>query len=329
MGAGAMRDHGGNLDGAMKRFGGKAGEWIDLSTGINRVPYPVPELPETAWTALPTKAAMERLCNAAAQAYGTKAAILPVAGAQAAIQIIPRLGAPGRARVLSPTYNEHAAALRAAGWQVEDVFEPAALAGADLAVLVNPNNPDGRRLAPDDVLALAHRVGRLIVDESFADPYPGMSVAAQAGRNGMFVLRSFGKFYGLAGLRLGFVLGADADVAALSDMAGPWPVSGAAIEIGTAALADREWAEETTARLMNETTRQDSLAVSAGWACQGGTALFRLYETGDAAAAQERLAQAHIWSRIFPYSTGWIRLGLPGSETEWMRLADVLKPGGT
>ncbi|MCV2872763.1 threonine-phosphate decarboxylase CobD [Defluviimonas sp. WL0050] len=323
-----MRDHGGNLDGAIGRFGGGATDWIDLSTGINRVPYPVPNFSHTAWTALPTRSAMEGLRSAAAGAFDTKAAILPVSGAQAAIQMIPRLGLPGRARVLAPTYNEHAAALRSAGWQVEEVTEPAALAGADLAVLVNPNNPDGRHLSPGDVLALSPRVGRLVVDESFADPYPDMSVASQAGQDGMVVLRSFGKFFGLAGLRLGFVLGAEADIAALSDMAGPWPVSGAAIEIGMAALADREWARETTARLMSETARLDALARATGWTCQGGTALFRLYDTGDAKAAQERLAQAHIWSRIFPYSTGWIRLGLPGDEAEWARVADVLTAGG-
>lgn len=323
-----MRDHGGNLDGAITRFGGAAADWIDLSTGINRVPYPVPAFSQTAWTALPTRSAMDGLRAAAAAAFGTAAAILPVAGAQAAIQMIPRLGPPGRARVLAPTYNEHAAALRSADWQVEEVAEPAALAGADLAVLVNPNNPDGRHLPPADVLTLASRVGRLIVDESFADPYPAMSVASQAGLDGMIVLRSFGKYFGLAGVRLGFVLGADADIAALSDMAGPWPVSGAAIEAGMAALADRVWARETTARLMAETVRLDALAEVAGWTFQGGTALFRLYDTGDAQAAQERLALARIWSRIFPYSTGWIRLGLPGGEAEWARVANALTAGG-
>ena len=328
MGAGAMRDHGGNLDGAIARFGGGAEDWIDLSTGINRVSYPLPALSHAAWTALPTQSAQARLCDAAAAAYGTEAAILPVAGAQAAIQMIPRLGPPGRARVLAPTYNEHAAALRSAGWQVEEVADAEALGGADLAVVVNPNNPDGRHLAPDDLLALAPRVGRLIVDESFADPYPGMSVASKAGQQGVFVLRSFGKFYGLAGLRLGFALGADADIAALSEMAGPWPVSGAAIEVGAAALADRQWAEDTTTRLMAETVRLDALAEAAGWACKGGTALFRLYDTGDAAAAQGRLARARIWSRIFPYSAGWLRLGLPGDEGEWARLADALTAGG-
>lgn len=322
-----MRDHGGNLDEAVARFGGSADQWIDLSTGINRVPYPLPALPEECWTSLPTRAATGRLVDAARRAYRTDAAILPVAGAQAAIQMIPRLTRPGRARVLTPTYNEHAAALRAAGWEVEEVCEPSALDGADLAVVVNPNNPDGRRWAADTLLSLAGRVTRLVVDESFADPDPGLSVAAAAGQDGLLVLRSFGKFYGLAGVRLGFVLGATEDVAALERMAGPWPVSGAAIAVGAAALADNDWAEATARRLTGDGARLDALAEGAGWTPLGGTALFRLYETGDARAAQARLAAAHVWSRIFPYSGGWLRLGLPGAAAEWSRVARALSPG--
>src|SRR5262249_55467482 len=161
-----------------------------------------------------------------------------VAGAQAAIQMLPHLAPPGRARVLAPTYNEYAPLLAAAGWQVEDACDLDALAGADLAVVVNPNNPDGRQRQPSELLALTSRVTRLVVDESFADAVPGMSLAAEAGKPGLLLLRSFGKFYGLAGLRLGFVLGSEADVAALAGMAGPWPVSGAAIEIGRRALLD-------------------------------------------------------------------------------------------
>lgn len=319
-----MRDHGGNIDRAMARHGGRAEDWIDLSTGINRVPYPLPTLPPEVWTALPTRAATKALIDAARAAYGTPAAILPVAGAQAAIQMIPRLGTPGRVRVLGPTYNEHAGSLAAAGWQVTEVHDIAALEGADLAVVVNPNNPDGRRHPPEALLALAGKVGRLVVDESFADSEPELSLAAEAGRPGLFVLRSFGKFYGLAGLRLGFVLGAEAEMAALSEMAGPWPVAGAAIEIGRVALSDRDWAAATTARLRGETVRIDGLAGRAGWTVVGGCDLFRLYDAGDATAAQEMLARNRIWSRIFPYSHRWLRLGLPGSEAEWTRLETAL-----
>lgn len=323
-----MRDHGGNIDAARKKWGD--GDWIDLSTGINRCPYPIPDLPPEVWQMLPTKAQKDALVDLACRTYGTNAAGLAVAGAQAAIQMIPHLSKPGKARVLSPTYNEHAATLRFAGWGVEEVTELADLEGSDLAVVVNPNNPDGRRHRPDDLIALSQRVGRLVVDESFADPEPEISVLPRAGKNGLLVLRSFGKFWGLAGARLGFVFGGSDDVQTLSQAAGPWPISGAAIEIGRRALADKTWHQMTVERLALDATRLDGLVADAGWNCLGGTTLFRLYETDDALAAQDRLARHHIWSRVFPWSQGWLRLGLPGAEEEWKHLGEALKgqPGG-
>ncbi len=318
-----IRDHGGNIDMAQARFGGT--DWIDLSTGINRAPYPLPLLPKEGWTTLPTEAATAHLLAAASTAYGSQAPMLAVAGAQAAIQMIPRLSAPARARILAPTYNEHAAALRAAGWQIDDVTTLSALEGADLAVVVNPNNPDGRCHAREQLLQLAARVGRLVVDESFADARPDLSLANKAGQERLIVLRSFGKFYGLAGLRLGFILGSDTDIAALAEMAGPWPVSGPAIAIGEVALSDRSWAEAAVAQLRANSSRLDGLAQSAGWKPLGGTELFRLYDTPDAAAAQTRLARHQIWTRMFPYSDRWLRLGLPGQAAEWDRLAAALR----
>ena len=321
-----MRDHGGNLDAAMARFGGAAGDWIDLSTGINPRPYPIPDIPASSWAALPTEAELAGLREAAARAYGAACAIAPVTGAQAAIQMIPALMPPGEARVLGPTYNEHAASLRAAGWQVREVARVEELASADLAVIVNPNNPDGQRHRPDALLALAEQVGMLVVDESFADTAPELSVIPHlTGETGRVIaLRSFGKFYGLAGLRLGFALGGARYIARLKDMAGPWPVSGPAITIGCAALNDTAWQEATRARLSADAARLDALAAAAGWELVGGTPLFRLYETGDAAAAQDRLARVHIWSRTFPYAGGWLRLGLPDGAAQWARVEAAL-----
>lgn len=315
------RDHGGNLDTAIRQYGGTREGWIDLSTGINRQPYPVPAISPEAWTALPTASATAKLIETARASYRTKAAVLPLAGAQAAIQLIPLLSKPGKAKIMSPTYNEHAAALRALGWQVEEAASAAETAGADIAVIVNPNNPDGRYHDPQSLLALLPQVGRLVVDESFGDPYPELSLAPEAGRAGLVVLRSFGKFYGLAGMRLGFTLGCAADIAALSQLAGPWPVCGPALQIGATALADTAWVQASTARLMSEIDRMDALVP---WRAVGGCCLFRLYETPNAAAAQAKLAKHHIWSRIFPYSGSWIRLGMPGTEAEWARLGSAL-----
>jgi cobalamin biosynthetic protein CobC len=320
----AMREHGGNLDQAVQRFGGCVQDWIDLSTGINRQPYPVGEIGQRHWSALPSHSDIESLHEAARQAYASGAPILALAGAQAAIQLLPRLEPRGRARVLAPTYNEYAAVLSAAGWDAAEVSSLGALAGADLAVVVNPNNPDGRRHDKAELLALLPRVGRLVIDESFADATPELSLASEAGRPGLLILRSFGKFYGLAGLRLGFVLGGEGDIAALSVMAGPWPVSGAAIAIGRRALLDRDWAKATATRLDGDCPRLDAEAKSWGWRLVGGTPLFRLYETENARAAQEQLAGARIWSRVFEQQPGWMRLGLPGDEAEWARLIGAL-----
>ncbi|MCK1715390.1 MULTISPECIES: threonine-phosphate decarboxylase CobD [unclassified Bradyrhizobium] len=319
-----MREHGGNLDQARLRFGGRAEDWIDLSTGINRLPYPVGEIDAHHWNALPSRSEIETLHQAAQHAYGTSAPIIAMSGAQAAIQLLPQLAPHGRARILAPTYNEYAAVLSVAGWEVEQVSELDALAGADLAIVVNPNNPDGRCHPPKDLLALLPCVGRLVIDESFADAVPHLSLASEAERAELLILRSFGKFYGLAGLRLGFALGNAADIARLAAMSGPWPISGAAIAIGRRALRDDDWARATSARLARDSLRLDAMAQSQGWRLAGGTPLFRLYETADAPAAQEKLARGRIWSRVFAQQPTWLRLGLPGSEVEWARLAEVL-----
>ncbi|OCX65980.1 threonine-phosphate decarboxylase [Thioclava sp. SK-1] len=319
-----MRDHGGNIDAAKALYGGD--DWIDLSTGINRVPYPLPNLPAHVWTMLPTEATKEALMQVARAAFGTTAHGIATAGAQAAIQMVPRLRAPGHAKVLAPTYNEHGAALLQAGWQVDEVPSLTALAGADLAVVVNPNNPTGQFYTQAELTQIRAQVGLLIVDESFADPDPAQTMIGQlqGGAGGLIVLRSFGKFWGLAGARLGFAFGDQDMVARLRDMAGPWPVSGAAIEIGKIALQDRAWRDHSVMRLSQESAAMDRMAQAAGWQLVGGTALFRTYDTGAAQASQEHLARAQIWSRIFPYSSRWLRLGLPGTQAEWKRLSHAL-----
>ncbi|KJC41160.1 threonine-phosphate decarboxylase CobD [Bradyrhizobium sp. LTSP857] len=319
-----MREHGGNLDQAQQRFGGRAEDWIDLSTGINRLPYPVGEISARYWSALPSRSAIDALHQAAQRAYRTSAPVVAMGGAQAAIQLLPQLAPRGRARILAPTYNEYAPVLSAAGWEVEEVSELDALAGANLAIVINPNNPDGRWYTPANLLALLPRVGRLVIDESFADAVPHLSLASEAVRPGLVILRSFGKFYGLAGLRLGFALGHADDIAKLAAMSGPWPVSGAAIAIGCRALRDDDWAKAASARLARDSVRLDAMVQSQGLRLVGGTPLFRLYEMPDALAAQEKLASAQIWSRVFVQQPTWLRLGLPGDESEWSRLAEVL-----
>jgi len=224
---------------------------------------------------------------------------LAAPGASALIAQLPRLVKPGRVSIPGPTYNEHGAAFRNAGWLLDDD-------GMDALVAVHPNNPDGL-LWDEPILQAPFN----IIDESFCDVVPDQSMIHLANRKGTVVLKSFGKFWGLAGMRLGFAIGDPALLAELAERLGPWALSGPAIQIGAEALADPQWADDTRARLEIDANRLDSLLFSKGAKLVGGTTLFRLYEVQDAKAAQDRLAQHHVWSRVFPYADNWLRLGLP------------------
>ena len=317
-------DHGGNLAETVARFGGRAAEWLDLSTGINPVPYPVGAVPERAWARLPDRDAFAAAEDAARACYGAAdgAGVVAGAGASALIRVVPRLMRPGTVAIPGPTYNEHATAFREAGWQVVDRPGPGTIA----AVIVNPNNPDGRRWEPGELMLMAEALPLLVVDESFMDVTPEGSLAAEA-RDGLVVLRSFGKFYGLAGARLGFALTGAGTARRLAALLGPWPVSGPALDIGARALADRAWAAATRARIQADCARLVATGRGAGWRLVGEAGLFATFETGDAAATQARLAEARIWSRIFPWSPGWLRLGVPGDEAGWRRLETALGVG--
>lgn len=309
------RDHGGGLDAAVACFGGERVGWLDLSTGINPVPFPIPPLPDDAWTALPDTAAKASLNQAARSFWGVPEGldVLAVPGASAAIAHIPLLSKPGRVFIPGPTYNEHAAAFSAAGWEVLS-----SATSATASVHVHPNNPDGTLFEQGDLAGQIH-----VIDESFCDVSPEASLIGSAPRDRTLILKSFGKFWGLAGLRLGFVIGPPRLLAQLADMLGPWPVSGPALHIGTIALQDIAWAAETRHRLLQDTARMDALITNAGAQLVGGTSLFRLYDVGDATSWQTKLAQHQIWSRVFPYSKTWLRLGLPDAAG-WNRLESAL-----
>ena len=322
--------HGGDPS-ALEAIHGKPPDgWLDLSTGINPDGYLVTGLGEADWRALPTAAQMASLEAAARACYGVPRAAEVVAapGSQALIQWLPRLRPGGDVAILGPTYSEHGPAWRDAGHRVALVDDFEALADADIAVLCNPNNPDGRILTPERLLALHARLaakgGWLIVDEAFADAEPATSLAAASGLPGLIVLRSLGKFFGLAGLRLGFVL---TDTAIGDDFAAsfsPWAVSGPALEVGRTALADSAWCETMRARLADDACRLDTLFAGAGISVVGGTSLYRLIKTDSAARLHERLARQGILVRIFDDRPNLARIGLPGEAASFNRLADAL-----
>lgn len=323
----ATRDHGGDLNRAIAEYGGRREDWLDLSTGVNAHPYPFAPPPPAAFARLPDQGDLDALLRAAAVHYRLAAAasLCAAPGAQALIQLLPRLRAPGEVRIVSPTYNEHAAAFEAAGWRVTPVADLEATRGAEAAVVVNPNNPDGRAWRPAAVRAAAASTGLMIVDESFVDADPTVSTAPSLGAPGLVALRSFGKFFGLAGVRLGFALGAAEEVGALAAMLGPWAVSGPALAIGAQALADLDWAAAERERAAARAARFDAMAAGAGWRLVGGAALFRTVDVGDARATQARLARARVWTRRFPYSERWLRFGTPDDERGWAQLAAALR----
>lgn len=305
-------DHGGGVDAAAIRWGGLRRDWLDLSTGINPRPYTIPALPPEDYAALPDQAAQDALVSAARKFWMVPptAALLAAPGASALIARIPALRAPGRVKIAQPTYNEHGRAFQGQGWQ--SVAE-----GADATVIVHPNNPDGRfHDMPES--------GLTVVDESFCDTDPDRSLIAHAARPGVIILKSFGKFWGLAGLRLGFAIGDPGLIKELARMMGPWPVSGPALRIGAQALHDGDWATTTRHRLKKDAERLDDMMRAVGAQVVGGTPLFRLFNVPSASSWQERLACQRIWTRVFPYSQHWLRLGLPGCEEDWARLQRAL-----
>jgi len=315
----------------MQRFPDAPRPFVDLSTGINPVPYPVPKMAPDVYSRLPEPEDLLALQDTAAKTYRLEDPSLAVAapGTQFLIDLLPRLFDPGPVAVLSPTYGEHAPAWARAGHAVNLVGAFEDLTTATTAVLCNPNNPDGRRIEPARVTELAShlaaRGGRLIVDEAFAEfGESNLSVAPSLPREGLVVLRSFGKAYGLAGLRLGFALASPNFSAMIREALGPWAVSGPAIAAGLAALADDDWRAAAGRRLEADCERLDRTLSHAGFQILGGTSLFRLASVAHAADIWLRLCQAGILVRSFENHADWLRFGLPASKDEWRRLEAVL-----
>lgn len=322
--------HGGALDEARQRYPFAPEPWIDLSTGINPVPYPLPAIPPEAWARLPFQREERELRQAAAVRYGAASAenIAAAPGTQALIQIIPRLLRPSRVAVLGPTYAEHGIAWKREGHEVYEIEGLGETATADAVVVVNPNNPTGRVIPISSLLrtarALAERRGLLIVDEAFMDVLEPSASAVQALPPATIVLRSFGKMYGLAGLRLGFAVAERAMAARLRELLGPWAVSGPAMAIGRAALNDEIWIAQARRRLAFDAERLDAILAKAGCRVLGGTPLFRLAAHPLAQEIGEMLARRGVLVRRFPHEPEWLRFGIPGSEAGWLRLEEAL-----
>jgi cobalamin biosynthetic protein CobC len=322
--------HGGRVRAAAHEYRIAARHWLDLSTGINPQGWPVPVIPGEVFQRLPED---DDGLYMATTAFFGNTAVLPVAGTQAAIQVLPQLRvanhATGRVGVLSPTYAEHMRVWRVAGHVVRavdlDAIE-AVIDELDVLVVVNPNNPTGELIEPALLYnwhkRLTARGAWLVVDEAFIDATPAASISGAVPRPGLIVLRSLGKFWGLAGVRAGFVLAEQQVLADLRSLLGPWQLSHPARWIAQRALADTAWREATMTRLRQESERLAGLLDQHGWRSPSGCALFRWVPTERAAWLSDALAKQAVLVRCFDNG---VRFGLPGDEPAWLRLDAALK----
>lgn len=323
--------HGGDLTAAIARHGGDAADWLDLSTGINPRPWPIPDVAADAWERLPSQADETALYDAARQAYEVpeESGIVAAAGTQALIQWLPYLAAPGGVAIVGPTYAEHALAWRNAGRELVGIASLDEIPEqARHAVVVSPNNPDGRIVEPETLrraaAQLRRRGGWLVIDEAFADVDPSFTATVLTPELPIVVLRSFGKFYGLAGVRLGFAIAGEVIARRIGLALGPWSCSGPALRIGAAALRDQAWAIEMRDELREQAARLDEVLRGAGLDTVGGTPLFRLARHPEAHRLHEVLAQQRIWCRRFDWADDLLRFGLPADTAGLDRLAAAL-----
>ena len=326
--------HGGGITAAARQYGGRPEEWLDLSTGINPNPMTLPEIPVAAWHRLPDQHLQERAREAARSYYRSGDILpLPVPGTQSVIQLLPKLVTGGRVAIFSPTYGEYARAFTLAGLQVRQVSTIAELTVDDrLVVAVNPNNPDGRVLPIEQLRELHDRQreqgGLLLVDEAFGDMEPVASVAPFAtSMPSLIIFRSFGKFFGLAGLRLGFVIAEASIMTRFEDWLGPWAVSGPALSIAASLMES-----DTSAirrRILQRHSALEAVLQRSKLHVVGGTALFALVADDRAEGIYTHLCRHHILVRKFDYARNWLRFGLAPDEAADERLAGVLEDYST
>ncbi|ARM88820.1 L-threonine-O-3-phosphate decarboxylase [Rhizobium sp. CIAT894] len=330
--------HGGGITAAAATFGGRPEDWLDLSTGINPCAVTLPDIPARAWHRLPDSHLVDEARCAARDYYRSGGILpLPVPGTQSVIQLLPRLlrrdgpvaVTDNRIAVVSPTYGEYARAFTSAGFAVDAVGDVAAIrAEHRLAVVVNPNNPDGRAWPAETLIALHDRMkaagGLLVVDEAFGDADPELSLDARAQElSNLIIFRSFGKFFGLAGLRLGFAIARRDILERFESWLGPWAVSGPALSLAGSLL--RSDVSLTRGRIDERCAGLSAVLTGAGLRKAGGTALFTLVADARAGDIYTHLCRHHILVRKFDYAPDWLRFGLtPDPVADW-RLGEALQ----
>ena len=321
-----MLEHGGNLRQAAKQYGIPLEAWLDLSTGINPNQYPIPTIPNSAWQWLPET--NDGLIEAACKYYGCQY-LLPTAGTQAAIQLLPQLRPPCHVAMPKKMYQEHALAWQRNGHLVTQVetLQTNLPQTIDILLLCNPNNPTGARYSKEQLLTwhqqLVSRSGWLIIDEAFIDATPEESLSSLTQLSGLFVLRSLGKFFALAGARVGFLLGEKSILTRAEELLGPWPISGASRYIAKHALENHAWQNATRKTLRDNSQQLTSLLQQYGLTPCGGTDLFQYISHPNANAIHHALAKRGVWVRLFKDKSA-LRFGLPVNN-QWNKLEKALK----
>ncbi len=322
----ALRIHGGRIDLSANQYPAAPRPWLDLSTGINPQPWTPPVYLSIDLTALPSPAALAELEAAAAAVFGTAPErVVALPGSEIGLRSLACLDLPLPMRFVAPSYATHGQAMPGAHpmsrMMIDDIDDGTLL-------LANPNNPDGALDGPERLLAIARRGGWLVIDEAFADVVPSSSIIPLLDTHDrVVVFRSFGKFFGLAGVRLGFMIAPMAQAEAMRARLGSWPVSAHAVAYGTAAYRDRAWIARARVTIAERAARLDALLARHGLQAVGDCPLFRLIETDAAATLFDRLACAGILTRPFDYAPRWLRIGVPGNDAAFVRLERALANG--
>ena len=311
-----MIEHGGNIDDAINVYGGNESDWIDLSTGINPDCYPIPKILDADWRNLPTFTEIEKLESLIKFEFNTISSVMLTPGSQLAISLLPILFKKQKVGILEPTYNDYFLSFKNAGFKVCSCKNLQELFKSKIAIIVNPNNPDGKNYQIKDLLLLSKKVSLLIVDESFIEASEASSIISYINKktNNIVVIKSFGKLYGLAGLRLGFIFSGESLINRFKKIFSFWPVSKVSIKIASKAIKDKKWMISSQKKLKKKAYILDEIMKSINFELIGGTNLFRLYSTPNSISSQRLLAKQFIWSRIFSYSNKWLRLGIPSDR---------------
>ena len=315
--------HGGDIDLAIKKYGGLREDWIDLSTGINRSSYPWQESVKVHLRDLPGSKLLMSLEEAASRAYkiAVDTETVAISGAQQIINLLPtHLKKYSSVAILGPTYNEYEKAFKSSNLRTNTVAEISNLSCNDIAIIVNPNNPTGKVITEEELEDLSKKVEILIIDESFKM----FSSRKTQNLDNLIQINSLGKFFGLAGVRLGFVSGPSDFIKSVRKMVGPWPISSLAAEIGLVALSDKIWISQMEKILLAGSTALHAACNSKNWRLVGKTNLFHTYATSNCFEVEEQFAAHGIWVRTFDYSETWVRIGIPTSEHELTRVKKAL-----